>query len=133
MMFKKKEFALDADNTNKTNEEREERKNGDEDFGDDMERIVEQWQRDSEQLKLIVPDFDLGAVIKNETFKSALLKGATVFEAYKDMSVPQKNGAREEIFQNARSARRGTGGATVNPAKMSGSDFKKYIEKIKNS
>ena len=80
-----------------------------------------------------MPEFDLAEAIKNKAFADELTNGATVFEAYKAMSTPPKAQPREEIFQNARSARKGTGGAAVNPAKLSDNEFRKYIENIKNS
>ena len=133
MMFKKKEFATEADNTNKINGEMEGHKNDANEQSVSREELVMQWQRDAQQLKLLVPDFDLAEAVKNKEFSEALTSGATVFEAYKAMAEPPKEKPREEIFQNARSARRGTGGASINPAKLSSSEFKKYIENIRNS
>ena len=133
MMFKKKEFATEADRTNKPQMRGEDYEMNDNSNDAETENIVKQWQRDAEQLKLLVPDFSLKTAIKNPLFAEALKKGATVFEAYKETSAAPKPEKREEIFQNARSARRGTGGASVNPAKLSSDEFKKYIENIKNA
>lgn len=133
MMFKKKEFADIADNTKELIEEKEGHKTEEPDKGVSREELVKQWQRDAEQLKILVPEFDLAEAVKNKAFSEALTGGATVFEAYKVMTTMPKAQPREEIFQNARSARRGTGGATINPAKLSSSEFKKYIDNIKNS
>lgn len=132
-MFKKKEFALDADNAKEITKGEEGHKMEDSGKDIDSETIVKEWQRDAEQLKIIVPEFDLAEAIKNKAFADALTNGATVFEAYKAMTTPPKSQPREEIFQNARSARKGTGGAAVNPAKLSDTEFRKYIENIKNS
>ena len=132
-MFKKKEFALDADNAKEITKGEEGHKTEDSGKDIDSETIVKEWQRDAEQLKIIVPEFDLAEAIKNKAFADALTNGATVFEAYKAMTTPPKSQPREEIFQNARSARKGTGGAAVNPAKLSDTEFRKYIENIKNS
>lgn len=132
-MFKKKEFAVDADNMNEITEREEGHKTEKSKKAVDSETLVKEWQRDAEQLKILVPEFDLAEAIKNKAFADALTNGATVFEAYKTMSTPPKSQPREEIFQNARSARKGTGGAAVNPAKLSDSEFRKYIENIKNS
>lgn len=133
MMFKKKEFAPEADTMNKSQMREEDYEMNDTSNDAETENIVKQWQRDAEQLKLLVPDFSLETAIKNPLFAEALKKGATVFEAYKETSAAPKPEKREEIFQNARSARRGTGGASVNPAKLSSDEFKKYIENIKNA
>lgn len=131
-MFKKRGFATDADTNAMLNgKEGESMK----DKGSDIrtDELIREWQRDAEQLKLIVSDFSLEEAIKNETFASALKSGATVFEAYKEMvAMPKPKERREEIFQNARSARRGTGASSLNPAKLSSEEFKKYIDNIKN-
>ena len=133
MMFKKKEFATEADNTNEIIKGEEGHKTETADKSVDREKLVMQWQRDAEQLKILVPEFDLAEAVKNRAFHDVLTSGGTVFEAYKAMTTPPKSQPREEIFQNARSARKGTGGAAVNPAKLSDKEFRKYIENIKNS
>lgn len=133
MMFKKKEFAECADNTNEIINREEGHKTEGPEKKVDREQLVKQWQRDAEQLKILVPEFDLAEAVKNKAFHEALTSGATVIEAYKAMTTPPKTQPREEIFQNARSARKGTGGTAVNPAKLSDSEFRKYIENIKNS
>ena len=134
MMFKKKEFADCADNTNEILNRKEEKNMDSKVASQNTEQIVKQWQRDAEQLKLIVPDFLMESALKSKAFTDKLRRGATVFEAYKAMldgEKPQEK--RQEIFQNARSARRGTGGASLNPAKLSSDDFKKYIDNIRNN
>lgn len=132
-MFKKKEFADNANNTNEIMEREEGHETEKSKINVNREELVKQWQRDAEQLKILVPEFDLAEAVKNKAFYDALTSGATVIEAYKAMTKPPKTQPREEIFQNARSARKGTGGAAVNPAKLSDSEFRKYIENIKNS
>lgn len=132
-MFKKKEFAIDADNTNEILNGEEGHKTKSAEKSVDREQLIMQWQRDAQQLKILVPEFDLAEAVKNKAFYEALTSGATVIEAYKAMTTPPKTQPREEIFQNARSARKGTGGAAVNPAKLSDSEFRKYIENIRNS
>lgn len=132
-MFKKKEFAIDADNTNEIRNGEEGHKTENTEKSVDREQLIMQWQRDAQQLKILVPEFDLAEAVKNKAFYEALTSGATVIEAYKAMTTPPKSQPREEIFQNARSARKGTGGTAVNPAKLSDSEFRKYIENIRNS
>lgn len=98
------------------------------------QRLIEMWQRDAQNLKLIVPEFDLGMAVKNETFKNVLASGGNVFEAFAAASRPNGGAAgRDEIFQNAQSRSRGAGEAVVNPAKFSPEEFKKYIEQRRNS
>lgn len=97
------------------------------------EKLIRQWQRDAEQLMLLVPEFDLEEAVKNSSFANALMQGATVFEAYLQMSRVSAAKPREEIAQNAKTARRGTGGSVINPAKLSSKDFNKYIESIRDN
>lgn len=97
------------------------------------EKLIRQWQRDAEQLTLFVPEFNLEEAVKNSAFANALMQGATVFEAYLQMSRVSAVKPREEIAQNAKTARRGTGGSVINPAKLSSKDFNKYIESIRDN
>lgn len=99
---------------------------------DDKKRLISEWQRGAAELKMIVPDFDFSSALKNEVFRKALTSGKSVFEAYSEMTRLPKNPEREELHQNARASRRGTGDAAINPAKLSSEDFKKYINNIKN-
>lgn len=128
-MFKKRESDAhsSAGNTNGAAHNNNE-KNG----GKMRDTLIKQWLRDAEQLKLLVPEFDLNEATANEAFANALSEGKTVFEAYAATANVPKKVQREEIAQNARSARRGTGTSTHNPAKLSDKDFRAYIEKIRN-
>lgn len=99
---------------------------------DNVSKIVALWQRDAAMLKLIVPEFDLDAAIRNATFKNSLMQGRTVFEAYAQTVRPESK-SRDEILQNGQNGTRGTGEAVMNPAKLSSEEFKKYIERIRNS
>ncbi len=128
-MFKKREFAeTENGKTNQMSLSDKAQGNG----GKMRDNLIKQWLRDAEQLKLIVPEFDLNEATANEAFAEALAEGKTVFEAYAQTASVPKKVQREEIAQNARSARRGTGTASHNPAKLSDKDFKAYIEKIRN-
>ena len=100
---------------------------------DETARLIALWQRDAAMLKLIVPEFDLEKALKNETFRSALKNGKTVFEAFVEAGKPQQMQEREEIAQNAQSRSKGTGEMIANPARKSASEFKSYIESIRNS
>ena len=137
MMFKKRDYAADSGigNENIIREEGN-NQNKQNEFGEyeqySRDEIVSMWQRDAQQLKVLVPDFDLAEAVKNNIFKNALTSGKTVFEAYRETINEPKREPREEISQNARSARRGTGGTAHNPAKLSSQDFKKYIDSIRN-
>lgn len=94
------------------------------------ERIIAQWYADAARLQQLVPEFDFNAAIQNMAFSSAIRNGDSVAMAYMRMrdSAP-KQPKRKEITQNATSARRGTGGSSVNPATMPTSDYIAYINK----
>ena len=131
MMFKKKDFA-DSLGTANENTKGGQEMTASAPEGDEKTKIIAVWQRDAHELRHLVPDFDLKSAISDKAFYDALLGGATVIEAYKKtLSVP-KHPQREEIHQNAQSERRGTGSNTVNPAKLSDKEFRKYIENIRN-
>lgn len=126
-MFKKKELAENIGAEEKDGKE----VNSSAMTEEEREKLILEWQRDAEQLKIIVPEFDLAQAVKDESFKEALINGATVFEAYaKTLKMPKAE-PREEIAQNARLPRRGTGTGIINPAKLSSKEFKKYIDNIK--
>lgn len=99
--------------------------------GDTKAKVIAQWQRDAEEIKHIVPEFDLNEAIKNSEFYEALVQGKSIFEAYALTNKKETPEPRREIYQNGQRARRGTGGSVVNPSKMSSDDFKKYIENIR--
>ncbi len=110
---------------------------------DNMAKICERWKRENEELKEVAPDFDfVSAVEGNAAFKDALLKGASVAQAYlasgmaekkPEVQPKQAKPKRAEIAQNAQTSARGTGEGRVNPASLSDKDFKAYINKIMNS
>lgn len=118
-MFKKKEMGMDVP--------AQEIK----DTGGEKAKLIAQWQRDGEEIKHLVPDFDLNEAIEDPGFAEALSQGKSVFEAYALINKKETPKPRREIYQNGQHARRGTGGSVVNPAKMSREDFKKYIENIR--
>lgn len=102
-------------------------------------RIISNWKRDADQLKLIDPRFDFDSAIKNKDFFDMLADNKSVFEAYvasKKNTLPTSNYdkvKRKPISQNAQLPRSGTGESMVNPSTLNSSDFMKYIDKIKNS
>lgn len=104
----------------------------------EKQRIVETWQRDAQELKNIDPSFDLVTALKDRTFYNNISNGRSVFQAYSAMKSAEKPPQaaapkRRAIMQNARETRTGTGGSTVNPARMKTEDFMNYIDRIKNS
>ncbi len=107
----------------------------------ERQKIIETWNRDAEQLRILYPEFDLETAMKDHVFKEAIVNGQTVVKAYAQMisartpvkqELPVKQSpARKTITQNAQSSRSGTGSATRNPASMSAEDFKRYIERCR--
>lgn len=96
------------------------------------EKLISGWQKEAAELKSVIPDFDFASAIRSEPFRKALLEGKPMAIAYILMTQLPKPAERDELHQNARSPRRGTGEATINPAKLSSEDFKKYINNLKN-
>lgn len=99
---------------------------------DNAARLARMWEEDAAKLSAALPDFDFAAALRNDAFKDALLKTGSVFKAYAAMVRPPYQTARGDIAQNALSPRRGTGESSVNPAKLSSEDFKRYIDNIRN-
>ncbi len=119
-MFKRKDMGADVPAENLNN------------MGGEKEKLIAQWQRDGEEIKHLVPEFNLEEATKIPEFAEALISGKSVFEAYALINKKETPKPRREIYQNGQHARRSTGGSVVNPAKMSSEDFKKYIENIKS-
>ncbi len=118
-MFKRKDMGADVPAENLKD-------------GGEREKLIREWQRDGEEIKHLVPEFNLNEAIKNPDFAEALAEGKSVFEAYALIYKKETPQPRREIYQNGQHARRGTGGSIVNPAKLSSKDFRKYIENIKS-
>lgn len=95
---------------------------------------LEEWERDTKNLKLMDPSFDFEQAMENEAFYNAIVSGKSVFEAYKtaEKEEPQRRHGRRPISQNGQIPGVGTGVSTRNPASLSSADFKAYIDKIKN-
>lgn len=74
-------------------------RSADEERTKQADEIADGWRSDAEKLKTLVPDFDLGKAFENESFKSALLGGKSVFEAYAEANrardTPKKRFASE--------------------------------------
>ena len=98
------------------------------------EQIISEWKRGEEDLKTIVPDFDLNTAMRDKAFSAALSGGASVAQAYMAMqqAAPAPKPQRREISQNVQNPRKGTGKSKVNPATLDTPDFMKYIDKIRN-
>lgn len=101
-------------------------------LGGGQNDIITLWRRDAENLKQIVPDFNLEEALKNNEFRKVLNQCGNVFTAYFKLNNATPSAfKRDKILQNAQSRNRGTGDSSFNPANLSDEDFKKYINKIK--
>lgn len=96
----------------------------------------EEWNRDSQQLKAIIPDFDFLKAMENKDFSDAVLNGGmSVAAAY--IKTANQTGAAEAAARtpvHEIGSRGGIGAAaeTVNPVNMSDRDFSAYIANIKS-
>lgn len=110
-----------------------------------QKEIVDKWVADAGNLKVVVPDFSLEEALSIPEFTEALKSGDDVFaayaKAYKHDPDPEpepepeseKKPEREPIPQNGQGKRKGTGSGFKDPSKMSSSDFRKYIDDIRNT
>ena len=96
MMFKKKEFATEADRTNKPQMREEDYEMNDTSNDAETENIVKQWQRDAEQLKLLVPDFSLETAIANLKEKETFCLADFQLSNFGDRVAGEKIANREE-------------------------------------
>ncbi len=125
-------------NSEKDKADKEARDKGKKDF-------IDKLNRDAESLKAIVSDFDLKEALKDKKFYNAILDGKSVLEAYNLMDKPEKAEDKPETdeekeekperknVENGLLKAKGTGSGRNNPATLSESEFKKYIDNIKNS
>lgn len=109
---------------------------------DKIAQIQERWNRESEDLKTLIPDFDFMKAMKNPVFYNAIESGKSVSTAYlaanrAEAAEPQaqppiSKSARKPIPQNGAMAATSTGTVDFNAETASDADFLKYINKIKN-
>lgn len=96
--------------------------------------IQSRWQRESEDLKAIIPDFDFAKAMQNKTFYENIVNGTSVPTAYlaaNKAAAPAPKQQRRAIPQNGNAKGGSAGKVETNPAAMSDADFARYIEKIK--
>lgn len=99
-------------------------------------RIYDTWTRDAAQLKYVVPDFDFKTAMQDPAFRSELMRGKSIAEAYMSVNTPPQAAPpkRTAVRQNAQERRQpGTGDASVDPSTLPPQEFMKYINKIKEA
>lgn len=102
--------------------------------------IRERWNRESADLKAVVPDFDFGKAMQNKTFYDSIVKGMSVATAYMtaqraavpEVRKPAKPApARKPIQQNIGAQRTSLGKVERNIDAMSDAEFSAYIDRLK--
>lgn len=106
-------------------------------ISDEQQKIADiqsRWQRESEDLKAIIPDFDFAKAMQNKTFYENIVNGTSIPTAYlaaNRADAPTVKQQRKAIPQNGNMRGAGAGKVEANPAAMSDADFARYIERIK--
>lgn len=102
--------------------------------------IRERWNRESEDLRAVVPDFDFGKAMQNKMFYDSIVKGMSVATAYMtaqraaapEVKKPAKPApARQPIQQNIGAQRTSLGKVERNIDAMSKEEFSAYIDRLK--
>lgn len=96
--------------------------------------IAEKWKSDAENLRTIVPDFDLAKAFENNEFKTAVLSGKSIFEAYKESNRPRdmpKQKVAEEIGSGAYASVPGEG--SIDLLKLDNERFMQKLKEIKDN
>jgi hypothetical protein len=101
---------------------------------DGRQRIIDQWNSDTERLKQTVPEFDLEQAMQNEEFRNAVINGASVPEAYYSIKYRElQPQPRDGIRQNALSRGTRSGGGLNDMMSMNDKDFRSQLKKIMNN
>lgn len=98
--------------------------------------IQRRWQKESEDLKAVVPDFDLNTALGNKTFYDNLVKGFSVSTAYLAANKAAQSAAakpKRRPIEQVGAAKSYGGKAEANPETMSDRDFADYINRLKRS
>ncbi len=104
-------------------------------FDEKVKQIRENWQKEAEAIKRVVPEFDFEKAMQNEKFYNLIMSGESIPIAYlainndKQQESPSK---RRVIVQNGQSTSNANGSPEQNIAGMSDEDFAKYLKKLKN-
>lgn len=94
----------------------------------------DEWRKEEEDLKAVIPDFDFMRAMQNENFKNAVLNdGMSLASAYiktQKSFVPEPK--RKGVFEVGAGSQSGKAPGKVSPAEMSEADFSSYINKIRD-
>ncbi len=104
------------------------------------DEIKRRWERESNELRGIVPDFDFDIAMQNKTFYDSIVHGMSVATAYMtaqraaapEVKKPAKPApARKPIQQNIGAQRTSLGKVERNIDAMSDAEFSAYIDRLK--
>ena len=103
---------------------------------EEINNIKSRWNKESEELKSIIPDFDFEMAMRNRTFYEAVVKGSSISTAYLIANKAQaetqvEKPKRKPIRQNGATKNSGIGKVDRNIDAMSDDEFANYIEKLK--
>lgn len=105
-----------------------------------VDEIKRRWERESDELRSIIPDFDFTTALQNETFRESIRHGKSVATAYieaqrakpSEVRKPAKPApARKPIQQNIGAQRTSLGKVERNIDAMSDAEFSAYIDRLK--
>lgn len=99
------------------------------------QEFIDRWQRETEDLKTIVPDFDFDkAMNTNSVFRDAVLSGRSIQSAYLLSQKAIKPAAKERknIQQNGAISKSAAPKADFNPVTASDKEFNDYIRGIQS-
>ncbi len=104
-------------------------------FDEKVKQIRENWQKEAEAVKRVVPEFDFEKAMQNEKFYNLIMQGESIPIAYLAINHGAQSEAsskRRVIVQNGQSTSNANGSPEMNVAGMSDEDFAKYLKKLKN-
>ncbi len=103
-------------------------------FDEKVKQIRENWQKEAEAVKRVVPQFDFEKAMQNEKFYNLIMSGESIPIAYLAINGEQQESPskRRIIVQNGQSTSNANGSPEQNIAGMSDEDFAKYLKKLKN-
>ena len=93
----------------------------------------ERLMSDIEDVRRVVPSFDFQKAMQNETFRNAIMSGASVQTAYMMCNQPKARKPKRQSVNQVAMQAGVSGQSDYDPSKLSDADFNAYIERLKNS
>ena len=92
----------------------------------------EQLQRDIADVKRIVPAFDFNQAMQNETFRKAIMDGASVQTAYMIANQPKPQKPKRQPIKQVGMLSGVSGRSDYDPSRLPDDEFGAYVERIMN-